>query len=249
MGRTLSGFECSDAGRADPRRRRGSPGVEGRRVGERWGTGRVEAFSDGVFAIAITLLVLDINVPASSFDDLWKAIAHEWPSYLGYVTSFLTIGGIWLAHHGMFRRMRYANTAVMRVNLLLLMSVSFLPFPTRLVGDAVRNTGAERAAVIFYGASLLVCALLLAAIWGVVVRDRSLLRRDVTDAEVNEVLLATSPSVGLYAALTLLAIPAPRVAAFGYLLIGALAVLRARGDSGGGELDTPPAAPGSIAPG
>jgi uncharacterized membrane protein len=218
-------------------------------VDERWGTGRVEAFSDGVFAIAITLLVLDINVPASSFDDLWKAIAHEWPSYLGYVTSFLTIGGIWLGHHGMFRRMRYANSAVMRVNLLLLMSVSFLPFPTRLVGDAVRNTGAERAAVIFYGASLLVCALLLAAIWGVVARDRSLLRPEVTDDEVNEVLLSASPSIGLYAALTLLAIPAPRFAAFGYLLIGVLAVLRARGDSGGHEPQAPPAAPGSVAPG
>jgi uncharacterized membrane protein len=213
-------------------------------VGERWGTGRVEAFSDGVFAIAITLLVLDINVPAASFDDLWAAIVHEWPSYLGYATSFLTIGGIWLGHHGMFRRMRYANSAVMRVNLLLLMSVSFLPFPTRLVGDAVRDAGAERAAVIFYGASLLVCALLLAAIWGVVARDRSLLRPEVTDAEVNDVLLAASPSVGLYAALTLLAIPAPRVAAFGYLVIGVLAVLRAHGDSESREPELPePAAP------
>ena len=97
----------------------------------------------------------------------------------------------------------------------------------------------------FYGASLLVCALLLAAIWGVVARDRSLLRPEVTDDEVNEVLRSASPSIGLYVALTLLAIPAPRFAAFGYLLIGVFAVLSARGDSGGRE----PEAPGSVAPG
>lgn len=216
-------------------------------MSERWGTGRVEAFSDGVFAIAITLLVLDINVPASSFDDLWSAIVHEWPSYLGYVTSFLTVGGIWMGHHGMFRRMRYANSAVMRVNLLLLMAVSFLPFPTRLLGDAVRNTGAEWAAVIFYGASLLVCALLLAAIWGVVVRDRALLRPEVTDQEVNDVLLVATPNIGLYVALTLLAIPAPRFAAFGYLVIGVLVVLRARGDSERPETAEPPDEPGGVA--
>ena len=83
-------------------------------MANRWSTGRTEAFSDGVFAIAITLLVLDISVPASDFHDLWRGIANQWPSYLGYVTSFLTIGGIWMAHHGLFRRMRYADQKVMR---------------------------------------------------------------------------------------------------------------------------------------
>ena len=106
-------------------------------MGNRWETGRTEAFSDGVFAIAITLLVLEIGIPASEFDDLWSAIFHEWPAYLGYATSFLTIGGLWLAHHGIFRRLRYANNAVMRINLLLLMAVSFLPYPTKLVAEAI----------------------------------------------------------------------------------------------------------------
>jgi uncharacterized membrane protein len=75
-------------------------------MSSRWETGRTEAFSDGVFAIAITLLVLEIAVPESAFDDLWHGIAHQWPAYLGYVTSLLTIGGIWLAHHGIFRRLQ-----------------------------------------------------------------------------------------------------------------------------------------------
>src|SRR5215831_21046183 len=136
-----------------------------RRNRGRWETGRTEAFSDGVFAIAITLLVLDIRVPASEFDNLWRGIVHQWPAYLGYATSFLTIGGIWLAHHGVFRRLLYANNRVMRINLLLLMAVSFLPYPTRLVADAIHDESAERAAVTFYGASLLAVSLLFSALW------------------------------------------------------------------------------------
>ena len=101
-----------------------------------WGTGRVEAFSDGVFAIAITLLVLEISVPESAFDDLWHGIAEQWPSYLAYATSFITIGWIWVAHHGIFRRLQYANRRVMLINLLLLMAVAFLPFPTKLMAEA-----------------------------------------------------------------------------------------------------------------
>jgi TMEM175 potassium channel family protein len=199
-------------------------------LGDRWDTGRTEAFSDGVFAIAITLLVLEIGIPASEFDDLWSAIFHEWPAYLGYATSFLTIGGLWLAHHGIFRRLRYANNAVMRINLLLLMAVAFLPFPTRLVAEAIRDRSAERAAAIFYGLCLLAIAVLFSALWAAVARDRPLLKPEVTDEEVNSILIASSPSIGFYAGAIALAIVAPRAAAIGYLLIAVLSVLRVRGD-------------------
>jgi uncharacterized membrane protein len=115
-----------------------------------WDTDRTEAFSDGVFAIAITLLVLDLSVSPAELDDLWRGIAHQWPAYLGYATSFITIGGIWMAHHSIFRRLLSANTAVMRINLGLLMAVAFLPFPTRLMAEALRHSqSAERTAVIF----------------------------------------------------------------------------------------------------
>jgi uncharacterized membrane protein len=204
-------------------------------VRSRWETGRTEAFSDGVFAIAITLLVLDIGIPASEFDDLWSAIFHEWPAYLGYATSFLTIGGIWLAHHGVFRRLRYANNPVMRINLLLLMAVSFLPYPTRLVAEAIRDESAERPAAIFYGVCLLAIALLFSALWAAVARDRELLRPEVTEAEVNAILLATSPSIGFYAGTIAVAIVAPQLAAFGYLLIAVLGTLRVRGDEAAAE--------------
>jgi uncharacterized membrane protein len=201
----------------------------------RWETGRTEAFSDGVFAIAITLLVLDIGIPQSEFDHLPSAIFHEWPAYLGFATSFVTIGGIWLAHHGVFRRLRYANNRVMRINLLLLMAVSFLPFPTKLVADAIRDESAERAAVIFYGLCLLVISVLFAALWGTVARDRELLRPEVTEEEVNAILLRASPNIGFYVGVTALAVGAPRVAAIGYLVIAVVGVLRARGDEPAAE--------------
>ena len=195
-----------------------------------WGTGRTEAFSDGVFAIAITLLILEVSVPEAAFDNLWRGIVDQWPSYLAYATSFITIGGLWLAHHGIFRRLQYANRQLMLINLLLLMAVSFLPFPTKLLAEAIDSSDAERAAVIFYGGSLLVISLLFSALWGAVARDRRLLRPKVSEKEFNAIAIATTPSLGFYVGVIVLAIVAPKVAAFGYLVIAVLAVLRAPGD-------------------
>ena len=80
-------------------------------MAHRFESGRVEAFSDAVFSIAATLLVLEIAVPESDFGDLWSGIADQWPSYLAYGTSFLTIGALWLAHHALFRRTAYVRPA------------------------------------------------------------------------------------------------------------------------------------------
>jgi predicted permease len=105
-----------------------------------------------------------------------------------------------------------------------------LPFPTRLVAEAIRDESAERAAAIFYGACLLAIALLFSALWAAVARDRRLLMPEVGDDEVKAILLASSPSIGFYAAAIALAIVAPRAAAVGYLLIAVVAALRVRGD-------------------
>jgi uncharacterized membrane protein len=126
--------------------------------------------------------------------------------------------------------LRYASNAVMRINLLLLMAVAFIPFPTRLVAEAIRDKSAERAAAIFYGACLLAIAVLFSALWAAVARDRRLLKPEVTDEEVNSILIASSPNIGFYAGAVALAIVAPRAAAIGYLLIAVLSVLRVRGD-------------------
>jgi TMEM175 potassium channel family protein len=199
-------------------------------VGSRWGTSRIEAFSDGVFAIAITLLILEVGVPESEFDNLWRGIGHQWPSYLAYVTSFITIGGLWMAHHGTFRRLQYADAMVMRLNLLLLMAVSFLPFPTGLMAEAIRDTDAERAAVVFYGLTLFSISILLRVLWGGILRHPDLLNPDVSEQEIKAIRRAATPNIGFYAAVIVLSVLVPKVAVFGYLVIAIAAVWRARGD-------------------
>lgn len=116
-------------------------------------TTRLEAFSDGVFAIAITLLVLDLAVrpPGSPLDQ----VLHAWPSYVAYVVSFLTIGAAWLGHNEMTERLVRADKVLLRINLLLLLVVVFLPFPTRLVAESFRDIRAERVYVTMYGLTLL----------------------------------------------------------------------------------------------
>jgi uncharacterized membrane protein len=93
--------------------------------------GRLEAFSDGVFAIAITLLVLELHVP-SGHGSLLKALEGEWSRYLGYFVSFAFIGGVWVAHSTLTRFIKAADSDLMRLNLMLLLFVSFLPFTTAI---------------------------------------------------------------------------------------------------------------------
>ena len=106
--------------------------------------GRLEALSDGVFAIAITLLVLELAVEPGAADHPLRSILDEWPSYLAYVTSFLTIGVVWMAHSRITSALRTADGTLYRLNLLVLLLGSFLPFPTKLVSDFVDDERAER---------------------------------------------------------------------------------------------------------
>jgi len=194
-------------------------------VDDRFDTGRTEAFSDGVLAIAITLLVLEISVPAESFDDLFQGIIDQWPSYLAYATSFWTIGGVWLVHHGIFRRMRSADMTVMRLNLLLLMVVAFLPFPTKLMAEVIESTSAERAAVLFYGATLLAISAIITAIGRYVMRHSDLLAEGVQREEIKSVTARATPSVAFYGLLLALAVLVPQIAVFGLLAVAVLVAL------------------------
>ncbi len=134
------------------------------------GTDRLAAFSDGVFSIAATLLVLDIavNPPGSPL----QQVLHAWPAYVAYVVSFLTIGGGWLAHTALTERLTRSDPIFLRINLLLLLVVAFLPFPTRLVADALHEVDAERVAVTLYGLTLLAIRLLGAALDAYARRER-----------------------------------------------------------------------------
>ena len=199
----------------------------------------MEAFSDGVFAIAITLLVLDIKIPSDAVHDLWRAFADEWPAYLAYVTSFLAIGAVWMQHHGLFSCLRLVDSHVMRLNLALLIVVSFLPFPTGVMADAITvSRHAERAAVVIYGATLLAISLLLGALWRYVATHRQLLHDDVTGAVLAQAERRELPSVGLLAAAIVVgAVLIPRAAVFAYLVLALESVAVARGEREPGRVE------------
>ncbi|MBV8998784.1 MAG: DUF1211 domain-containing protein [Solirubrobacterales bacterium] len=125
-------------------------------------TGRLEAFSDGVIAVAITLLVLNIQVPLvnphappGACRTLGCALARQWPVYAAFLTSFLTIGIIWINHHVMIRRLREPDHMILFLNLLLLLSIAVLPFATDLMAKYLKHsTGQHLAAAIYSGAFL-----------------------------------------------------------------------------------------------
>src|SRR6185437_531961 len=127
-------------------------------------TNRLVAFSDAVFAITITLLVLEIR-PPTDYGSLLHGLAALWPSYLAYVVTFLFIGQVWVNHHVMFDHIRAANRAVLLLNTLLLMAVAFLPFATSVLAGALRSGHGQRTAVFFYGVTFDVAALTFNAVW------------------------------------------------------------------------------------
>src|SRR6266511_2077549 len=114
------------------------------------GKGRVEAFSDGVFAIAITLLILIIE-PPSGKRSLAHGLVRLWPTYLAYAASFLTIGIIWVNHHAVFHQIGKVDRPLLFLNVLFLMVVAFIPFPTHVVAEFARSEDERRAAALFYG--------------------------------------------------------------------------------------------------
>ena len=130
-----------------------------------FGVSRIAALSDGIFAIAITLLIFglevpDINQPTSS-DELWSALGDMWPRFGAYVQTFLIIGAYWVGHHRAFRRMVHEDDRLAWLNLLFLLTVSFMPFPANLVGRYPEN----RTAVVVYSASLAAVSATYAAVW------------------------------------------------------------------------------------
>lgn len=125
-------------------------------------TNRMEAFSDGVFAIAITLLVLEIQVPEPGSGRLGHELAAQWPSYAAFAISFLTIGIIWINHHAMVRRLRVADHSILIWNLLLLMTVSILPFTTALMAAYLKEGEGETLAAAVYSGSFLLMGLVFA---------------------------------------------------------------------------------------
>jgi uncharacterized membrane protein len=184
------------------------------------GTARLEAFSDGVFVITITLLVLDLAVPAApnSVHGLLHAVKDEWPGYVGYVVSFATVGALWLGHSAITDYLERADTTLLRLNLLLLLFVSFLPFPTRLLSDYVSKGEAEKVASTFYGLTLLISAALLSLLWRYALHAR-LVRPDLKDEEITLLTQRLTPGLAAYGLFIVTGLFVPIVSVIGYLVI------------------------------
>lgn len=129
------------------------------------GTNRVESFSDGVIAVAITLLVLGIKVPpAGGEHSLGSELGHQWPEYVAYAVSFMTIGIIWINHHVMINRLRDVDHPILMLNLLLLMSIGLLPFATELMATYLRHPHGQTLAAAVYGGAFLLMAVCFATL-------------------------------------------------------------------------------------
>jgi uncharacterized membrane protein len=158
-------------------------------------TNRLEAFSDGVMAVAITLLALDLPIPsAATTPDLARTLGHHWPNFAAFAVSFVTIGIIWINHHAMLRRVARVDHAMMMLNLLLLMSICLLPFSTALLSEYLTASHGQRLAAAIYGGSLLVMSSMFFAVQRHALRVRpDLLNPDVTP-EISEQVIKRNRS-------------------------------------------------------
>ncbi|MGA9162001.1 MAG: TMEM175 family protein [Actinomycetota bacterium] len=186
--------------------------------GSRWlRPSRMEAFSDGVFAIAITLLVLDLAVPEPG-SGVGHALLDQWPLFTAYVVSFASVGAVWIAHSTITNHLERVDSVLLRLNLLLLFFVSVLPFPTKMLAEFIGEFGPERIAVTIYGINLLAMSAMTSVVWRHAVAEGMLSGEHPQD-EVQEVTKKLTPSLGFYAAAIAIGLLAPRLAVFLYLAI------------------------------
>jgi uncharacterized membrane protein len=185
-------------------------------------TARIEAFSDGVFAIAITLLIIEIGVPHVEGDQsLASALRHLWPSYLGYALSFITIGIMWMNHHHMFRDIERTDHWLIVLNVLLLMCISFLPFSTALLVAYLQDDELPRA-MFAYATSLTVTAISFNAMWLYAAFGGRFVDSHVSQARLRARTIRYLPAPVLYAAAIALSFINPWAS---FALIAALTVL------------------------
>jgi uncharacterized membrane protein len=143
-------------------------------------TGRLETFSDGVIAIAITLLILEIDVPTDTHGELWSALLHQWPSYLAYLVSFAVVGIIWVNHHGILALVARVDRPLLYLNLLLLLAVAGIPFPTALVAEHLQSPDIDaKVAAAVYGGWFTLVAVSFILMWRWIVHDASLIHQHI----------------------------------------------------------------------
>lgn len=151
-------------------------------------TGRVEAFSDGVFAIAITLLILDVHVPRDlpETTTLGDALLKQWPSYLAFLTSFALIGIMWINHHKLFTLIKRSDHLLLVFNTLLLVGATVVPFTTSLLAEYIGHSEQRVAAMVYMG-NFFVIAIFFNLLWRYAAHGHRLLAQDVPEDEVRSI--------------------------------------------------------------
>jgi uncharacterized membrane protein len=216
---------------------RRSTADDGRALGRLSGTNRVEAFSDGVMAIAITLLVLELKVPEGANGDLLERLLARWPSYVAYLAAFLTIGIIWLNHHTLLSKIARFDARLHWLNLLLLLGVATLPFPTALLADYVATpTFDASVAAAAYGLTATLMALPWSFIWRHLIDHPELLEPGYDGTHAAAELKRGSLGVPIYVAATAVSFVQPLLALLLYGAIAAIYAITSQGwtDPGGG---------------
>ena len=161
-------------------------------------TSRIEAFSDGVFAIAATLLVLELKVPHVEPGELGGTLLGNWPSYATYVVSFLVIGIIWVNHHAVLERIRKVDRPLLFLNLVFLMAVAVIPFPTALLADYLKAGHDEHLAAAVYGGSMTLMGVTFGSIWAYAVLSGDLLHEGIDPARARRSLWIFAAGNPLY---------------------------------------------------
>ena len=169
-------------------------------------TARLETFADGVFAIAATLLILNVEVPELGEHSLAHELVQLWPAYVGYAVSFLTIGIIWVNHHTVLRQLRGIDRTFLFINVFFLLCIAFIPFPTRLLATYVRTDNGE-AAAFAYGITLTVTAIFFNLMWRYAIgAGGRLLRSDADRRVVDGITRSYRPGVPMYAGATVVGV-------------------------------------------
>jgi uncharacterized membrane protein len=184
---------------------------------------RLEAFADGIFAIAATLLILNVTVTSVDARSLGPELVHIWPSYVAYAITFVTIGIIWINHHTVLHQIAHVDRTFLTLNVVFLMLIAFIPFPTRLLAQYIQTDGAQ-AAALAYGITLTMTALFFNVIWRYAAWGGRLLRQDADPTVVEGISRSYLPGPAIYLAATLVALVNPLVSAG---LYGAFAVFYA----------------------
>jgi uncharacterized membrane protein len=182
-------------------------------------TARLEAFSDGVFAVAITLLILEVNIPGG--ENLWHQLKEEWPSFASFFVSFWVIGIIWVNHHGVLDHLKRADRGVLYLNLFVLLTVVFIPFSTALMAEHLKSGADENVAAAVYAGTLMAMSVAFGVLWSYITTHREALGVELSDDEVRGITRAFQLGNPFYAVAVIVAYISPAIV---LVIAGAMAL-------------------------